>query len=259
MKFDTTKRFYVYVWYDADLMKIIYVGKGTNNRYKDSTARSKHFKEYIRTHNCKSFIVSEMLDEESAYELEKKLIKLCRDNVGSLLNVSDGGHEPPSLSNRKLTDEQKQQIGNSNRKYYAEHPEAKKEISDRIKEFFKTEKGMEFQRRSLQARRTLDFRNAQRERSKKANNTKEYKEKQSVIMKEISNRPEVIASRTGANNHKARAVFQCDLDGNVIRQYDCIADACRELHLQHSKISCCCTGKRKTTGGFKWKYVSDKV
>ena len=37
--------------------------------------------------------------------------------------------------------------------------------------------------------------------------------------------------------------------------YNSITEAANELHLHQSHISDCCLGKRKTCGGFHWKYV----
>lgn len=51
-----------------------------------------------------------------------------------------------------------------------------------------------------------------------------------------------------------KAVLQFDKDGNFIKEWDSQGAASRELKLQQSKISEVCRGKRKTTGGFIWKY-----
>ena len=50
-------------------------------------------------------------------------------------------------------------------------------------------------------------------------------------------------------------VMQYDLNDNLIKIWNCIADAKRELKINH--ISSCCRGERKTAGGFKWKYYKE--
>ena len=56
-------------------------------------------------------------------------------------------------------------------------------------------------------------------------------------------------------NHSAKSVAQYDLEMNFIKIYPCIADASRELGIDHSCISACAANKSKTAGGFIWKYA----
>lgn len=75
----------------------------------------------------------------------------------------------------------------------------------------------------------------------------------------------------GNNNPNSIPIIQYDLDGNLIKVWDCIKDAGNELNLISSAISSCCifwsmncnkeewfkTHKsypRKSVGGFIWKY-----
>lgn len=53
-----------------------------------------------------------------------------------------------------------------------------------------------------------------------------------------------------------RKIMQCDMNNNVIKIWDSLADACRELNLYTSNISKVCQGKRTHAGGYKWKYVN---
>ena len=52
-------------------------------------------------------------------------------------------------------------------------------------------------------------------------------------------------------------VYQYDLDGNYIGEYNSISDAMRDNNISNGKISDCCKGKRKSIGGYMWSY--DKV
>lgn len=58
--------------------------------------------------------------------------------------------------------------------------------------------------------------------------------------------------KTGKNHSGSRAIKQYDLQGNLIREWDTIKEA--EQQLKIYQISKCCRGKRKTAGGFIWKY-----
>lgn len=52
-----------------------------------------------------------------------------------------------------------------------------------------------------------------------------------------------------------RQVAQMDSNGNVIRVFNCISDASKELNIPVSNITKCCIGKRTSAGNYSWKYV----
>ena len=52
-----------------------------------------------------------------------------------------------------------------------------------------------------------------------------------------------------------RKVFQYDLDGNFLSFYDSIEEAIKIYGNKH--ISDCCKGKRKTAGGYIWRYADE--
>lgn len=54
------------------------------------------------------------------------------------------------------------------------------------------------------------------------------------------------------NNHRIE-VIQMDLDGKIISKYESISEAERQTGAKC--ISECCSGKRKTSGGFRWEKV----
>ena len=62
---------------------------------------------------------------------------------------------------------------------------------------------------------------------------------------------------TGTENHRARQISQYDLNNNFIRNYEYIKDASEQLKIDASSISSVCKGKRKTAGGYIWKYKQD--
>lgn len=59
------------------------------------------------------------------------------------------------------------------------------------------------------------------------------------------------------DSYVAKAVNQYDLEGNFIKQWDCISDATRELHIDGGRITKCCQHKKycHSAGGFKWEYL----
>lgn len=52
-----------------------------------------------------------------------------------------------------------------------------------------------------------------------------------------------------------KKVAQLDLNGNVVKIYNSSRQASLELGISQGNISLCCNGKRRTTNGFKWKYI----
>ena len=55
-------------------------------------------------------------------------------------------------------------------------------------------------------------------------------------------------------NSNAKAVLQFSLNGDFIREFSCIKEACECLGVSQPPISMCCHGKYKTAHGFIWKF-----
>ena len=56
------------------------------------------------------------------------------------------------------------------------------------------------------------------------------------------------------SSKKYRKVVQLSLNGNKIKLWDGLSIASRELNINRCTISDVCNGRKKTAGGFKWKY-----
>lgn len=61
----------------------------------------------------------------------------------------------------------------------------------------------------------------------------------------------------GVKNPNARKVKQLDLDGNLIKIWDCMSDAASKLGIKNQSIYNCCKGYSKKSGGYIWKYYED--
>ena len=68
---------------------------------------------------------------------------------------------------------------------------------------------------------------------------------------------EYMSNHNNIRYSKAKRVKQFDIDGQYIKTWDAIVDAQKTLNIGH--ISQCCSGKRKTAGGFIWKYEGDEL
>ena len=61
--------------------------------------------------------------------------------------------------------------------------------------------------------------------------------------------------RSGSNNNKSIAVYQYDLDGNFIAEYECARQAALSLGTSnYTHICACCKLDRKTALGYIWRY-----
>lgn len=54
--------------------------------------------------------------------------------------------------------------------------------------------------------------------------------------------------------NKRKPVFQYDLAGNFIAEYESITEAAKAVEGSQPNISKCLSGKTKTSAGFIWKY-----
>lgn len=55
----------------------------------------------------------------------------------------------------------------------------------------------------------------------------------------------------------ARAIYQCDINGNLIKKFTMISDAEKELGISHATIIGCATGRNKTCHGYIFVYPED--
>lgn len=64
--------------------------------------------------------------------------------------------------------------------------------------------------------------------------------------------------KSGRKHCLSKAIFQYDLNEKFVKKWDCMKDVERQLGIRVGNISACCTGRKKTAGGFKWKYKEEK-
>lgn len=61
----------------------------------------------------------------------------------------------------------------------------------------------------------------------------------------------------GCNSYSARKVNQYDLQGNLIKTWNCICEAGEKLNIDYTNIVKCCTYKILSAGGYQWRYIED--
>lgn len=59
--------------------------------------------------------------------------------------------------------------------------------------------------------------------------------------------------RFGKKHPASKKVYQYDLLGNFIKEWDCLSEVQRHLNILVTHITACCNGRQKTAGGYIWK------
>lgn len=70
----------------------------------------------------------------------------------------------------------------------------------------------------------------------------------------LSTRREMFATYVGRKDLKTRHILQCDLNGNVIREWQSVSVARNTLGLHRQPISRCLEGRQADAYGFIWRY-----
>lgn len=63
--------------------------------------------------------------------------------------------------------------------------------------------------------------------------------------------------KSGDQNKRSIRVYQFSLSGNKIKEWVSISEASNKLNIASGDISNACQKKRKSAGGFQWKYAND--
>lgn len=91
-----------------------------------------------------------------------------------------------------------------------------------------------------------------REKIRKANTGRKHTPEEIEKMRQIQK-----GRWLGGKSPSAKKVYQYDLEGNFIKEWDSQSDAARFYHCCQTKISECTRGKKKQIKGFVWR--SEKV
>ena len=68
-----------------------------------------------------------------------------------------------------------------------------------------------------------------------------------------------LKGKFGKDNPISKKISQYNLNGDLIKNWDCGLDIKRELGFNNTNISSCCNGKLKSSNGYVWRFTdSDK-
>lgn len=174
-----------------------------------------------------------------------------------------------SHKGKKQPKEQIEKKVESLKKTYKEHPELAEKKSQEMKEKWK---GEEFRDKIInklkghdvakETRSLISARLKERWKDEEFRKTMRQKLRDGIAKKGPNcgwHHTEESKKKSSLSQPTCRAVCQYSLDGEFIAEYYSMAEAHRATGALTSKIALCCQNKRKTTGGFIWKYSEDKV
>jgi group I intron endonuclease len=236
-------------------------GKGYLQKYKKNNEYTQPvFARAILKYGWENFeheIIASNLTKEEANNFEKLLIeKLDTVNSKYGYNCTMGGEgcSPSEESRKKMSEshkgmkrseETKKKISESlkgeNNYIYGKHlnEETKKKISESHKGKTLSEEHKNKISKSIKGENHPFYGKTHTEEAKK-----KIGEANKIAL-------------AGKKNPNARKVSQYGLDGNLIKVWDCMSDASRELGTSNQGIYNCCNGYSKKCVGFVWKYYED--
>lgn len=83
-------KYYVYEWFVKETGEIIYVGKGTNNRYKVKK-HNRFFNDFINRFECESRIIKHFETEKEAFDYEFERVFELKLKGQCVCNINKGG------------------------------------------------------------------------------------------------------------------------------------------------------------------------
>ena len=242
------RKYYVYEWFNVNTGEVFYVGSGTGRRWKIiyEYHRNDLFNEYYNNNNCdvrkvlKGLTIEEARKEEEILTDKYKEIGLCICNKNS-------GNKHSEETKRKIgeaslgrnhSEEAKQKIREAN--LGRNHSE---EAKQKIREAKLGDKNPMRGPKAEEAKRKISEANLGKKLSE------EHKRKISEgnsgkIISEIQK--QIISKAT------SKSVIQFTKNYKFVAFYKSRTDASKNTNIHEQSISSCCTGSRKSAGGFIW-------
>lgn len=128
--------YYVYEWFIVDTEEVIYVGKGTKNRYR-VRKHNKFFNDMLRRFNCDSRIVKEFDTEEEAFEYEFERVRELKAKGECVCNIHEGGYGGTTAwwtddERRKYSEKNVMKSRAQRQRMSANNPMKNKDIAQRV-------------------------------------------------------------------------------------------------------------------------------
>lgn len=260
---------YLYRHMRLDKNEVFYIGIGSDEEGEYKRAFSKHNRSFhwknitIKTDYQVEIILDDLTWEEACLK-EIEFIKLYgrKDlNEGTLINLTDGGDGALGLI---FSETHKKKIGESNKGKHSDYiftEEHKKKLSDSLKGHKTSQETREKisrsnsgKIRSEEAKKKMSNASLGNKKRLGKKHSEETKKKMSekALQRDPKSIQRMAETKKGSKNPRAKKVDQYSLDGKFIKTWSYITEAMEKLNIFH--IEQVCLGKRKTAGGYIWKY-----
>lgn len=242
----------LYFHINAITNEVFYVGIGDKYRPYDKRHRNRFWTNTYNKYGYYIFIKSTNLSWEEACRREKIYIKHYgrRDlGLGNLCNLTDGGEGCYGIK-QSLESIKKGAIARTGLKRSVK-------FCKRMSEIHKGKIISEDQKRKTkESKKGYKMSQETKDKIRKANLGRKMSIEAILKMiesnKGYKHSPESIL-KIKLNSLK-KEVLQFDLNGNFIREYMSLGEAERQTNIFFTSIGACCASKRKTAGGFIWKF-----
>jgi len=253
------KKYYVYEWYIKATGEVFYVGKGSGNRVTSNKDRNKHFLAIKNKYECDYRILKEFCCEQDALDFEKNYGEKLKSVGQARASYVLGGKEKfISVETRnKIACSMRGRIPSNKGKTASLETRrklslAKKGKKQSTEQIAKRSSGLMGHAVSIETRKKLSVAHMGEK-----NPMYGVKQSQETIQKRVNKLKghtvsEETRKKIGSAN--GRPVIQYDTSGEEVMRFSSASEAGRILGLQNSKISAVCNGRRKSCGGFLWKY-----
>ena len=232
----------------------IYIGQTTKQRPTDRFSQHKYLAFHPQQEKSISYLhramksdgidnfkfeIIEQVNNLLLDEREKYWIKQYNSLIPNGYNLTIGGQGTPGFS-RPQSQEERNKKGNSIKKYYQNHPQAREKASQRIKELWKDPK---YRKKVINSNKK--FYQQHPDMFKGENNPMYGKHHTKEALEKI---------RAHAATRKLK-IAQLDKDTlEIIRIFDGVKDAEKALNVSHGWLSKAAR-QDKIAYGFKWKFL----
>ncbi len=193
-------------------------------------------------------------DYQDRYQVSPEEYEDAKQKASVEISKMKKGFKFSEESKKKMSESHKRLQVGENHPLFGKHPsiEAREKMS-------KSKKGKKLSK-EIREKISEGHKNPSQETRNKISKGlkgKYIREKSSMYGKHHTKetKEKIRKSLEGAKSYRAKKVSQFDKEGNFIKTWDFIKQAEEELGISHTHISNCCRGKRKTAGGFIWKYA----
>jgi len=246
---------YIYGLIDPTTNQLRYVGKSISpyirlrkhisERNKHDSYKDRWVRKLIMNGVRPELLIIDIVCKHDWEFWEKFYISYFRGLGFKLTNSTEGGDQPPSTIGRKHTKESKQKMSDSKKgkiiPWLNDGKERTKKHRDNLSKSLKgrvsPNKGKTF---------SDEYKNKLSETHKGLNSG----EKHGLYGKHHSEE-----TKKKISEQLTLKIVQLSLDDKVIKIWESIKEAQEMLKI--GNISSCCRNKRKTTGGYKWKYLDE--